>query len=136
MNVTRCNIPRLFTGKFKNIAIFASALMAFTFHAHAASRGGGATDDSVCEIGSMEDRSSKIDPYDFVQKSCRNGQLLTGTSVVPLGSNGAQIENLAGRYCLRAEIEVRYFKKPVAGMEWDYAAVKCKISKLEPTKSS
>ncbi|MGL4233394.1 MAG: hypothetical protein ACRCWJ_18655 [Casimicrobium sp.] len=96
----------------------------------AASRGGAITDDSVCDVGDTEDRSMRIDTHTFVEKECKNGQVLLGRSVVPLGGNPSRIEHMAMSLCRVADIATQRSEGYAGGViKMEYASVRCVISK-------
>lgn len=99
--------------------------------AMAVSRLGAATDDSVCDVGSTDRRAAGlIPPAEFVKSKCRNGQLLIGISVVPLGSSQPEIAELASRYCTIAGIQSSRSVSNMAGIAMEYEQVRCTIEKM------
>lgn len=99
--------------------------------ASAASRLGGATDDSVCDVGSTDRRVAGVAaPQAFIKTSCKNGQLLMGTSVVPLGSGDPEILELARAYCRIADIQSTRTQANMAGITMEYEQVRCVLQKL------
>jgi hypothetical protein len=99
----------------------------------AASRFGGSTDDSVCDVGNTDRRVQGVmSPQAFIKQSCKNGQLLVGNSVVPLGSSAPEIVELAQTYCRIADIQSRRSRANMAGIDMEYEEVRCRLEKLKP----
>ena len=100
--------------------------------AQAASRFSGVTDDSVCDVGRTDQRTSpNVEAFDFVKSRCKNGQLLTGSSPVPVGGYEPEIEALAKHYCRIADIDAKRTAGSLAGISVEFAQVRCKIEKHE-----
>ena len=98
-----------------------------------ASREGGLTDESVCDVGDTVRSSSKLkSPFDFVKSECKNGQLLLASGVVPAGGfTLSKSEELAKNLCLIADIELkRTTGGGPTGTLWEIDNVRCKITKL------
>lgn len=113
------------------MTVLVGALMAST-PAAAVSRLGGGTDDSVCDLGSLEQRrADALGPGEFVKAKCKNGQLLMGKSVVPLGSSQSDIMNLARTYCRIADIQANRIRGDMMGLPMEWDEVRCRIEKLK-----
>ena len=111
--------------------VVVAALAASLAGAQAASRYGGPTDDSVCDVGDMSRRAAgMLSPDAYVKATCRNGQALIGSSVVPLGSAQSDIALLAVKSCVAADIEIRRSSDNVGGVVMEIERVRCRISKL------
>ena len=103
----------------------------------AVSRLGTATDDSVCDVGSTDRRApGVIAPREFVKSKCKNGQVLLGISVVPVGTSPSEIAELASRYCLVAGIQSSRSMSNMAGIEMAYEQVRCVIEKMPSQAAS
>jgi hypothetical protein len=116
----------------RGVFLLVGLLAVGSMPAVAVSRLGGVTDDSVCDLGSLEQRQADVpSAAAFVKAKCKNGQLLMGKSVVPLGSGQSEIMNLARAYCRIADIQVNRIRGGMMGvpMEWD--EVRCPIAKLK-----
>lgn len=103
----------------------------------AAARFGGTTDDSVCDIGATHQRPRpNVEPAEFIQAQCRNGQLLIGNSIVPSGNFAPAVDGLSKRYCKIADIQAWRTQGDLMGLRVDYAHVRCKLDKLDqPAKT-
>lgn len=105
--------------------------------AFAVSRLGAATDDSVCDVGSTDRRAAGVmPPREFVKSKCRNGQVLLGISVVPVGTSQSEIAELASRYCLIAGIQSSRSMSNMAGIAMEYEQVRCVIEKMPSQAAS
>lgn len=101
------------------------------------SRLGAATDDSVCDVGSTDRRAAGVvPPWEFVKSKCRNGQVLLGISVVPVGNSPSEIAELARRYCLIAGIQSSRSMSNMAGIAMEYEQVRCVIEKMPSQAAS
>ena len=99
--------------------------------APAASRFGTPSDDSVCDVGDAAKRAAGVMSAEaFVKTRCRNGQVLVGTGVVPLGSSPSDIALLAMKSCAAATIESSRSSEVMGGISVDVERVRCPISKL------
>ncbi len=99
--------------------------------AWAVSRQGGSTDDSVCDVGRTYERSRDgVSSWEFVRTQCRNGQLLMGTSVVPVGAGETEIMGLAKTFCRIADIQSRRFQGSVGPLGMELEEARCRVEKL------
>ena len=99
--------------------------------AWAVSRQGGATDDSVCDVGRTYERSRDgVSSGEFVRTKCKNGQLLMGTSVVPVGAGETEIMGLAKTFCRIADIQSRRFQGSVGPLGMELEEARCRVEKL------
>ena len=98
----------------------------------AASRMGGMTDDSVCDVGRTQVpvKPENIRAEDFIKTQCKNGQVLTGASTVAYGNAMPEIEYLAKRYCLMAEIQMWGSAEYFLGIRQEWVHARCVIAKL------
>ena len=97
---------------------------------NAASRLGGQTDDSVCDVGKTYQRSRPdIIAFEFIRDHCENGQMLIGSSMVPVGNFEPEIEALAKRFCRIADIDIKRTENENLGIRAAYSHVRCKIIK-------
>lgn len=100
-------------------------------NAPAVSRFGAPSDDSVCDVGDAAKRASGVMSADaFVKTKCRNGQMLMGTSAVPVGSSLSDIALLAMKSCAAATIESSRVTEVLGGVSVDVERIRCPISKL------
>jgi hypothetical protein len=99
--------------------------------AWAVTRQGGATDDSVCDVGRTHERSRDgVSSWEFVRTQCKNGQLLMGTSVVPVGGGETEIMGLAKTFCRIADIQSRRFQGAVGPLGMEFEEARCRVDKL------
>lgn len=104
------------------------ALLGTAEPVEAAAREGGRTDDSVCDLGRLYNRSSELpDAYQFVRTQCKNGQVLMAIAVVPAGNFDSQAKGVGYEFCSIAELQLRQFAGPVS---LEFEEVRCVISKL------
>lgn len=112
-------------------AVFVLATSSFTSPGWAVTRQGGATDDSVCDVGRTYERSRDgVSSWEFVRTQCKNGQLLTGTSVVPIGGGETEIMGLAKTFCRIADIQSRRFQGNVGPLGMEFEEARCRVEKL------
>lgn len=98
--------------------------------AWAVSRQGGATDDSVCDVGRTYERSRDgVSSWEFVRTQCKNGQLLMGTSVLPVGGGETEIMGLAKTFCRIADIQSRRFQGNVGPLGMEFEEARCRVEK-------
>lgn len=98
----------------------------------AASRLGGETDDSVCDVGPTYERSrDETRAGDFIRSSCRNGQVLIGASVVPAGGFESEIMRLAKANCRIADIQAQRVRRSTGPIFMEFDEVRCRIEKLQ-----
>lgn len=99
--------------------------------AGAVARLGGQTDDSVCDVGSTASRSQEWPvAAEFVRAKCKNGQLLMGSSVVPVGNFDPEIVVLARAFCRIADIQARRTAGSAGPLMMAFEEVRCRIEKL------
>jgi hypothetical protein len=99
--------------------------------AWAVSRQGGATDDSVCDVGRTHERSRDgVSSWEFVRTQCKHGQLLMGTSVVPVGGGETEIMGLAKTFCRIADIQSRRYQGAVGPLGMEFEEARCRVEKL------
>jgi hypothetical protein len=99
--------------------------------AWAVTRQGGSTDDSVCDVGRTYERSrDSASSWEFVRTQCKNGQLLMGTSVVPVGGGETEIMGLAKTFCRIADIQSRRFQGSVGPLGMELEEARCRVEKL------
>ena len=99
--------------------------------AHAESRLGGETDDSVCDVGATYKRHNTWPvAADFVRARCKNGQLLMGSSIVPAGGFDSEIKRLTRGFCRIADIQLQRTAGELLGIPTEFEEGRCKIEKL------
>jgi hypothetical protein len=113
------------------LVVLASIAIFTAMPVQAASRLGGQTDDSVCDVGKTWQRVNGVPATgEFVRTSCKNGQLLMGVSVAPAGDFDSEIVVLARTLCRIADIQTRRNQGDMGGIVMEYDEVRCKIEKL------
>lgn len=111
--------------------LLAVAAVCVATQSWAVSRQGGATDDSVCDLGRTYERNRDNSWVgDFIKTQCKNGQLLIGSSVVPVGGFESEIMGLSKANCQIADIQARRFQGNAGPMGMEFEEVRCRITKL------
>lgn len=125
-------MKQILRSRLASTLVATSALLA-TNGSWAAPRLGGVTDDSVCDVGSTEQRrEGALAPREFIERQCKNGQLLVGVSVVPAGGMSEPlITALARTYCRIADVQVVRSVRDIGGLTMEYEEARCVISKLK-----
>lgn len=111
--------------------MLASLLICAIEPAGAASLVGGQTDDSVCDLGSAGQNARKLpEAGDFVRAQCKNGQVLMGSSIVPVGGFDSDVVRLARAFCRMSEVQTRRTQGNMGGLVMEIDEVRCTIGKL------
>jgi hypothetical protein len=101
------------------------------FPGWAVTRQGGVTDDSVCDLGRTYERSRDgVSAWEFVRAQCKNGQLLIGISVVPVGGGETEIMGLSKAFCRIADIQSRRFQGHAGPLGMELEEARCRLEKL------
>lgn len=99
--------------------------------AGAASLVGGQTDDSVCDLGRAPENARKLSVAgDFIRAQCKNGQVLVGSSIVPVGGFYSEVVRQARAFCRLADIQTRRTQSNMFGLAMEIDEVRCSIEKL------
>lgn len=111
--------------------MLASLLICAMEPSGAASLVGGQTDDSVCDLGSAPHNARKLSAAgDFIRAQCKNGQMLVGSSIVPVGGFDSEVVRLARTFCRMADIQTRRTQGNMGGLVMEIDEVRCTIGKL------
>lgn len=98
---------------------------------YAEARFGGQTDESVCDVGRTDQRSSKWPTgWEFVRAKCKNGQALMANGIVPVGGFDSEAVGLARAFCRMSDIQSRRTQGNMAGLVIENDEVRCTIEKL------
>ncbi|ABM60729.1 hypothetical protein Veis_5043 (plasmid) [Verminephrobacter eiseniae EF01-2] len=112
-------------------AVLASLLICVIEPAGAASLVGGQTDDSVCDLGSAPQNARKLSAAgDFIRAQCKNGQVLVGSGIVPVGGFDSEVVRQARTFCRLVDIQTRRIQGNMAGLVMEIDEVRCTIGKL------
>lgn len=115
----------------RRCAVLASLLICAIEPAGSASLVGGQTDDSVCDLGRAPQNARKLSAAgDFIRAQCKNGQILIGSSIVPVGGADSDVVRLARTLCRMADIQTRRTQGNMAGLIMEIDEVRCTIGKL------
>ncbi|MCW5287483.1 hypothetical protein [Verminephrobacter eiseniae] len=111
--------------------MLASLLICVIEPAGAASLVGGQTDDSVCDLGSAPQNARKLSAAgDFIRAQCKNGQVLVGSGIVPVGGFDSEVVRQARTFCRLVDIQTRRIQGNMAGLVMEIDEVRCTIGKL------
>ncbi|MBC7207241.1 MAG: hypothetical protein H5U27_12065 [Methyloversatilis sp.] len=115
----------------RGCAVLASLLVCAIEPAGAASLVSGQTDDFVCDLGSAPQNARKLSAAgDFIRAQCKNGQVLIGSGIVPVGGADSDVVRLARTFCRMADIQTRRTQGNMAGLVMEIDEVRCIIGKL------